>query len=79
MTRPIKYLIVVLGFEDEKCCVNGALSCFQSGELFIRALRSVFFSVWSSLWCPSLAKRKTFPTLWGEEVNPRGPHSQTLA
>lgn len=34
MTRPINYLIEVLGFEDEKCCVSGELCRFQSGELY---------------------------------------------
>lgn len=50
MTRPINYLIEVLGFEDEKCCVSGEFCCFQSGELFIAALLSISFKSSSSLW-----------------------------
>jgi hypothetical protein len=54
MTRPINYLIEVLSFEDEKCCVSGECCGFQWGVLYQGSLVHLF-KVSSSLWWPSLA------------------------
>lgn len=42
MTRPINYLIEVLGFEDDKAVLRG--------ELFLKARLSVSFKLSGSLW-----------------------------
>ena len=61
MTRPINYLIEVLGFEDEKCCVSGEWCCFQSGELY-RGSSECLFQV-----------TEFAPGTWGNSNSPPWP------